>query len=230
MGVIRLRPMRIASYSVALLVVVAGCQFDGFGVGERPGPPVDASQTPLDDALAPAVDAPLANDAAAYDAGALDAPPADDAGAIDAGAIDAGGDVDAPPGPPCLDNPAYGSGVANGHLYRSVTAAASWDAARQTCDDDGAYLVVIDDAGENGHVRTVGSGNRWIGLSDLDTEGDFVWVTGAPSGYRNWHMGSPTNSETDDCVRMRGSNGQWEVRSCDEDNAYICECDPDWAP
>lgn len=211
--------MRLASLSVVFLFMGAGCQFDGSGVGPRPGQPADASLPPGGDAAVPGGDAAVPGG----DAALLDAP-----SGADAALLDAGGGVDAPAWP-CLDDVNYVARQGNSHRYRAVTAAASWQAARQACEADGAYLVVIDDNGENGHLATVGTGDRWIGLSDEATEGDFAWVTGAPSDYRNWKGGSPNNSDTNDCVRTKGS-GQWEVRSCSETNAYVCECDPDWAP
>lgn len=178
---------------------------------------------------------PALFDAALEDA-ASPSPAADaaagDAAMADAAVADGGGALDAQPEPSCLSNPDYVEGLGDGHRYRRASTYATWQAARLACANDGAYLVVIEDEGESMHVRNVaGGGDRvWIGLSDLDEEATFVWVTGALLSYQNWGGGMPSNNEADDCVRMRGSgSSEWEVRACDMTHSFVCECDPDWA-
>ncbi|NEQ69232.1 MAG: hypothetical protein F6K21_27845, partial [Symploca sp. SIO2D2] len=68
-------------------------------------------------------------------------------------------------------------------------------------------------AGENDWlVGNFGNRLRWIGLSDQASEGDFQWVSGDTSTYRNWFPGEPNNTlfipEGEDYVEFH-SNGRW---------------------
>jgi hypothetical protein len=196
-----LAPMRYGW--VSLVAMLAGsCTFDSSGA------PFDNGVEPKEDAAAPAADAALETDS--VDAAPPDAPP-----------------PDATPLPACADHPDYVLHAGTGHWYRAVTDAVTWESAGQACAQHGAHLAVIDDAGENAHVRGLLDGNFWIGLSDLEVEGDFRWVTGAPLDYTNWASGEPNNWWGEDCVEVRG-NGQWNDENCGRSRPFVCECDPDY--
>ena len=209
--------MRSTSLAIFLLFA-AGCQFDPTGVrGEdRPsdaGGLIDATVT----------------DAALLDAALADAAPPD-AALADAAPLDAGSAPDARAAP-CGSAGEYIEWPDNGHFYRLVTSSAEWNPARTTCEDDGAYLVVIGDQAENDHVRSLsGNGNLWIGLSDQDDEDTFVWANGVEldedNDFASWNNGEPNNQGEEDCVEMRG-NGSWNDSSCGDRREFVCECDPE---
>ena len=92
------------------------------------------------------------------------------------------------------------------------------------CDDDAAAEAFV------------GSANTFIGLTDLATEGTFVWDDGTPLGYSNWHTGEPNNGGSggyqEDCAIVAGARvgAQWDDRPCDASEvptsgmfAYLCE-------
>lgn len=64
----------------------------------------------------------------------------------------------------------------------------------------GGHLVTVEDAEENSWIfttfSTYGGIQRaiMIGLTDMEEEGNFVWISGSPSTYRNWFPGEPNNS------------------------------------
>ena len=87
----------------------------------------------------------------------------------------------------------------NDHFYALTTQAREWDAAQAEAQSYGGNLVTIGSAAENAFLVSAflsGSdiGNTyWIGLTDEDTEGVFVWVTGEPLSYTNWNDGEPND-------------------------------------
>src|SRR5205085_6020371 len=91
--------------------------------------------------------------------------------------------------------------ASNGHLYYLLTAD-TWTNSEADAVALGGHLVTINDAAENqwvvdtfahygGVVRPL-----WIGLTDRDVEGTFVWTSGEPLTYSNWNVasGEPNNS------------------------------------
>lgn len=80
---------------------------------------------------------------------------------------------------------------------------STWELSEQAAQERfGAHLVTINDAAENGWVRTNvldfdGNGrNGWLGLTDRDVEGSYVWANGEPFAYSNWNPGGEPNGGT----------------------------------
>jgi hypothetical protein len=71
----------------------------------------------------------------------------------------------------------------------------------------------------------------WIGLTDKDTEGDFVWAsTSKTAKYTNWNTGQPSGFDfgehDDDCVHLAyASKGRtWNDESCYRPNVFaLCQ-------
>jgi VCBS repeat-containing protein len=88
---------------------------------------------------------------------------------------------------------------ANGHFYRLVSTAMSWDDANAAAQSDGAYLATITSQAEQGFVGPLAAGHRsWLGgmsTDDLYGNGHFFWVTGPEAGaaftYTHWVPGEP---------------------------------------
>lgn len=131
---------------------------------------------------------------------------------------------DATPGTPDA-GPMCPSGYFEG--YRFEATQATWAGAEADCDDDSngsnelsTHLVVVDNGLERAALALL-SNDQWLGLTDLAAEGTFLYVTSQAS----IDPISTAGNETDrDCVRLK-SNAATEIRDCDEDNVYFCECD-----
>ncbi len=110
------------------------------------------------------------------------------------------------------------------HSYYVCTTPRTYSAARELCGKVGLDLVVVETVAENDFVQQqIGKGKQaWIGLSDARVEGIFRWVDGSAAGYLNFASGEP-NSTAEDCVEALGENGQWNDKSCDASNPYVCE-------
>ena len=98
----------------------------------------------------------------------------------------------------------------NGHYYRQTTLNGTWQAAESEAQLAGGHLATIRNVGEaNWLLLTFGvATSKWVGLTDIATEGVWVWSSGEPVTYTNWSGGEPNNA---------GGN---------EDAVCIGECSP----
>ena len=87
---------------------------------------------------------------------------------------------------------------ANGNSY-FLLEAAPWTESQAEARRLGGNLVTINDEAENDWVfdtfGSIGGVDRdlWIGLTDEASEGDFIWISGETSTYRNWGEGQPSD-------------------------------------
>ena len=121
--------------------------------------------------------------------------------------------------------------------YKLVTSPKlSWKKAKEECEKCQAGLVKVDSREENDFIKTelLPTGNHWIGLSDSDKEGDWMWTDGTQldsDGHKNWGDNRPRKDEANnkDCVviRIKESDpdhyGKWHDRPCSDEKEYICE-------
>ena len=112
-----------------------------------------------------------------------------------------------------------------GKEYQLTSGSLSWEEAQAEAVSLGGNLVTINDAAEEAWLQeTFGDSERlWIGLTDRDREGEFEWVSGENSSYRNWAAGEPNDykfngnfSAGEDYVQMNSRSQQWN----DMPNSY----------
>ncbi|XP_060038229.1 low affinity immunoglobulin epsilon Fc receptor [Erinaceus europaeus] len=99
--------------------------------------------------------------------------------------------------------------------YYFGQGSKKWIQARQACRQLQGQLVSIHSQAEQDFLtKRASRTGSWIGLRDLDVEGDFIWMDEQPLNYSNWRPGEPNNaSPGEHCVMMQGS-GQWNDASC----------------
>lgn len=140
----------------------------------------------------------------------------DAGGALDAGAA-------APDASPVVPPPANGCTEPerlgpNGRCFVVTTALLSWDDARAECRARGPGwdLASIPDGAVNQFMGELGAGEAWIGASDDDTEGLWLWVSdGTPfwrgdgltgsavdSAFENWNSDEPNGRNNSACARL----------------------------
>ena len=115
-------------------------------------------------------------------------------------------------------------------------SSQGWRYARLNCQNFGGKLVKIESEDENKFIKTQylsgGGGRYWIGLSDIDNEGDWRWTDGTGiAGYEKWRSGQPNNYENNQhCgAILKGKyyganyNAEWNDEKCSLTLDYICE-------
>ena len=104
----------------------------------------------------------------------------------------------------------------NGHAYIRIRCKSLED-AQERAAAEGAHLVAINDAAEQKWLSGLfGNHLYWIGLSDAEKEGEWVWQNGEPFTYENWGAKhnfprSTLSREEKDSAVMTFMNGQWHV-------------------
>ncbi|XP_078667263.1 uncharacterized protein LOC144909086 [Branchiostoma floridae x Branchiostoma belcheri] len=115
----------------------------------------------------------------------------------------------------------------NGVCYKDFPDRKTYDEARQTCAADGGLLAMPKDSATNTFIHNLGGGgNRWIGLTDAESEGQWVFADGqtlASSGYANWNAGEPNDYKGEDCALLLTSEHVWNDATCAATLPFICQ-------
>uniref|UniRef100_UPI003AAF93A9 macrophage mannose receptor 1-like n=1 Tax=Centroberyx gerrardi TaxID=166262 RepID=UPI003AAF93A9 len=115
----------------------------------------------------------------------------------------------------------------NGHCFHLQRAQKTWTDAQTECRKEGGDLASIHNVEDQSFVISqlgyATSDELWIGLNDRKTEGLFDWGDHSTVTFTSWEFGNP-NVSTDqgDCVLIRGENGNWADRVCEEKHGFIC--------
>ncbi|XP_013882029.1 CD209 antigen-like protein E [Austrofundulus limnaeus] len=125
-----------------------------------------------------------------------------------------------------------------GNCYYFDTDELNWTESRSFCRDVGGDLVKIDSREEQEFlVRRLRDKMIsiedwfWIGLTDLETEGSWLWVDRSPLDKSFWINGEPNNVGNEDCValtvdRADGDLQTWNDFPCRHVARFICEKPP----
>ncbi|XP_026532724.1 low affinity immunoglobulin epsilon Fc receptor [Notechis scutatus] len=109
--------------------------------------------------------------------------------------------------------------------YYFQMGSEAWSQAQRRCEAYGGQLVVIDGWSVENFLTAHTKGKTfWIGLSDMHSENEFIWVDKSTPSFTAWNVGEPNNSgHGQDCVVIN-SNGRWEDRECGRSvDGWICE-------
>ncbi|XP_047445681.1 macrophage mannose receptor 1-like isoform X2 [Mugil cephalus] len=135
----------------------------------------------------------------------------------------------APPTPPQFEQGSCPSPWIpyNGHCFHLNRNLQTWLNAQTECRKEGGELVSIRNVEDQSFVISqLGYGatdELWIGLNDRNMEGLFDWSDHSTVSFTSWEYGKPTvSTENEDCVLIRGQNGNWADRACDEKHGFIC--------
>ena len=127
--------------------------------------------------------------------------------------------------------------------YLFCTTPRSFQRSRRHCQEEGEALdppgefdlTVVNTRDEDWwlHRRAADDVLRqdyWIGLTDRQEEGEWIWLDGTPLRRQlaNWGEGEPNNAGNEDCVHQWADGGQWNDLPCDEERGAMCEeiCPP----
>ena len=101
----------------------------------------------------------------------------------------------------------------NGHAYKRVSCETRDDAIARAADEK-AHLVAINDAAEQAWLEAVfGHEFYWIGLSDIEKEGQWQWHNGEPVPYENWvpddFFSEALDANETDYAVLTFADGRW---------------------
>ncbi|KAJ8355241.1 hypothetical protein AAFF_G00079890 [Aldrovandia affinis] len=124
----------------------------------------------------------------------------------------------------------------NSMCYYFSTELKNWNDSRSDCLKQGADLVIIESKEEQDFIsKHTGDYVYWIGLSDSETEGIWLWVDGTPlqKDKAFWARGQPNDDRSEDCAATarrwwRGDDelgGGWADAPCHGHWWSVCEID-----
>ncbi|KAH0623433.1 hypothetical protein JD844_006181 [Phrynosoma platyrhinos] len=105
------------------------------------------------------------------------------------------------------------------------TGQHTFSDGRDLCARAGGALASSRNAAENRALAEIVKKNSkfaFLGINDIQTEGKFVHLNGAPVGYTNWKQGEPNNLNNEDCVVLL-ENQLWNDFPCEHKSLIICE-------
>ena len=129
-----------------------------------------------------------------------------------------------------LDSPTNYSflGSYNNHYYYISNSSSSWGGAKSNAETAGGYLVVINNEAENTWLKgkvAPHKSNSWIGFSDKDVEGNWIWVSHQEIISATWSISGDDAS----LFSIDSSTGELSFKSppnfespvdSDQDNSY----------
>ncbi|KAM7379548.1 hypothetical protein PAMP_005094 [Pampus punctatissimus] len=115
----------------------------------------------------------------------------------------------------------------NGHCFHLQQTQKTWSDAQRACLSEGGNLVSIRNLEDQSFVISqlgyASTNELWIGLNDRKTEGLFEWSDHSTVSFTSWEFGNPAVfTDLEDCVLIRGENGDWADRVCEEKHGFIC--------
>ncbi|KAF3833777.1 hypothetical protein F7725_024981, partial [Dissostichus mawsoni] len=102
----------------------------------------------------------------------------------------------------------------NNRCYKYIATDMDWSDAEFNCVSEGANLVSIHSQGEENFVKSLiknfdpAEGYTWIGLSDTQKDGRWMWSDGCAVKFFTWSSGEPSNyGGYEDCVHTNYGDG-----------------------
>ncbi|XP_053322522.1 macrophage mannose receptor 1 [Spea bombifrons] len=113
------------------------------------------------------------------------------------------------------------------YCYLISETAASFSDANDTCHQNSAFLMTVEDRYEQAYLTSL-LGLRpekyfWTGLSDMEQRGNFIWSNGEKVMFTHWDAMMPGRKQG--CVVMRTGikGGLWDIINCSEKAKYVCK-------
>lgn len=117
----------------------------------------------------------------------------------------------------------------DGHVYKYYEYSVDWNTAKQICEQKGGHLVTIETSEEQSALHSIirRTGNIFLGATDIDSEGNWYWLTGKKMTYTNWATSQPDNYKEIEHYLQLWEDGLWNdaeysSKSC---KGFICEFD-----
>ncbi|XP_062863357.1 collectin-11 isoform X2 [Trichomycterus rosablanca] len=131
-----------------------------------------------------------------------------------------------------IKNAVAGIKETDSKVYLLVKEEKRYRDAELYCQGRGGHLAMPKDAAANraiaAYITDAGLRRVYIGINDLEREGQFVYVDHTPmTTFTKWREGEPNNAyEDEDCVELVFS-GEWVDLACSSTMNFVCEFDKD---
>lgn len=112
----------------------------------------------------------------------------------------------------------------NQNYYGVTVSPDTWQNTQKLAQQYNGNLVTINSTQENTFIleNLAVKYDVWIGLNDLQTVADWVWIDGqTEQPYLNWGQGEPNNKGSENCAQLYASGGrpketagQWNNLPC----------------
>ncbi len=217
----RLRRIVITAF-VALALCATACGISSIG-GIEPAEVLPSRDASTSDRKAPAAKDTGAAEEEEEEEEPPPPPPPKDSGTDAKPPVDAAPDTSTPV---TCNDPGGALFNTNGHCYFPISPSNEHAAQNTACTNAGGHLATATTSAERDFIKTIGTGDRWIGFtrtagSPLD-KASFSWVTGETPVPDFWKSGEPNGSGSL-CGVING-NGEWEDRLCTGNNYNaVCE-------
>lgn len=119
----------------------------------------------------------------------------------------------------------------NGHYYYvyDLDTVTTWEEAKEYCESQGGYLATVTSKEEDeflySYITDMGFDSVLFGLSDIDQENVWTWVTGEPFSYENWAPREPNHQGGYEHYGMyyeKNKDGTWNDGS-GKNCPFLCE-------
>ena len=102
----------------------------------------------------------------------------------------------------------------------------SWKDAEAQCQETDSHLAIIRNVEQNDIVKNMFQNMQiWIGLTDQQTEGTWMYADGSPlAQFNKWKEGAPNGGEGENCAVMlpNQDNGVWDDKNCTSKAPFVC--------
>lgn len=124
----------------------------------------------------------------------------------------------------------------NGNKYELYDVTMSWTEAKAKCEELGGHLVVVNTEDEYDIVKSLMSNGSskvyWLGLTDSDTEGQWVSVTDEDILHTNWSDGEPNDYNGEEDFAVIKNDNSYEYNDVKNEYTsvvvgFICEYEPE---
>ncbi|XP_070801397.1 mannose-binding protein-like [Pituophis catenifer annectens] len=113
-----------------------------------------------------------------------------------------------------------------GKTFVSTGQSDNFANGKALCSNAGGALAVARNVAENTALAAIAKKNGkhiYLGMSDLQTEGKFVYLNGQAVSYTKWKSSEPNNFKNgEDCVILLPDT-QWNDINCDHQTLIVCE-------
>lgn len=111
-------------------------------------------------------------------------------------------------------------------IFKTGGFEKNFEDAQLVCMQAGGQMASPRSAAENEAVQQLATAYNkaaFLSVTDIKTEGKFIYPSGEPLVYSNWAPGEPNNNGgSENCVEIF-TNGKWNDKSCGEQRLVVCE-------